>query len=518
MSGARNFTEDVVKATVAAMRNALAPRGGVAFDGTASSRVTSTLTGQSIGTDPFSLGVVFTCPTSAPAAPVTIAGLTGDPTTFAGVGGRFEIQLRADGGLSFLVSNIAVTTLRDEYIPNFVTTYGGKAVHVVFTRSGAVGVSLVNGVALPRTISISTCDYSEALVSTYLGIGFRSSSAVLAGKVHSATLYNLALSAADVQEIYELGGGVPERYKFGTQNAKYTSDFSAGTDSWAEGDGTPTLAGNQDGVGGVDDAFKFTAIATRTNTLIRGNGLNVVGVTSGKLYRVSWSQYWAGNTTCVGVALTGPNAGALTDPLTGSPFGVDTSAAGAWENKVRTILVPSTIQFRFEMRTSADGIFVTIGDSVYLKNVKFTQVGAVVHLPLNDGIGYQLRDASTNKLHALMTTTGVSHILPINGPARLRATSNTNGNQQLLGAQNVLPETCQILRVRARSLSGTPTVTLGTASGGSQIVTSVALSTTWKNLTIALTDGILSAESALWAGSNSTDVVEWDIQWEPLSS
>gem|GEM_PF-7011876 len=116
-----------------------------------------------------------------------------------------------------------------------------------------------------------------------------------------------------------------------------------------------------------------------------------------------------------------------------------------------------------------------------------------------------------------MTASGVSHVAPLYGPARLRASSSTNGNQQL-GGQVVIPGNSQIIRGRARAQSNTPTVTLGTASAGSQVVASVALTTSWKDLTIALTGGMVgSSNISLWAGSNSADVVEWDITWEPLS-
>jgi hypothetical protein len=99
---------------------------------------------------------------------------------------------------------------------------------------------------------------------------------------------------------------------------------------------------------------------------------------------------------------------------------------------------------------------------------------------------------------------------------RIRGTTNTNGNQQLLGSSVLLPAESQILYVRARSRSGTPSITVGTSSGGAEIVASVALSTTWKNLTIALTGGIVSSADDIWIGSNSTDVVETDISWQPL--
>lgn len=146
------------------------------------------------------------------------------------------------------------------------------------------------------------------------------------------------------------------------------------------------------------------------------------------------------------------------------------------------------------------------------------KANCTLHLPANDGGGYVLRDASGNGRHAQMTAAGVTHFRGLSGPFRVRRSSSTNGNEQLFG-QVCIPANAQILRVRAKSRSGTPSVTLGTASGGAQVVASVSLSSAWKDLTIALTGGMVGgSDISLWAGSNSTDIVDWDVTWEPLSA
>ena len=132
------------------------------------------------------------------------------------------------------------------------------------------------------------------------------------------------------------------------------------------------------------------------------------------------------------------------------------------------------------------------------------------------GGGYVWNDQSGNLAQIVLPSSGVQWNLPSVAGQRIRGTTSTNGNQQLLGASVLLPAECQITHVRARARSGTPTITIGTASGGAQIVASVALSTTWLNCTIALTGGIVSSADDIWVGSNSTDVVETDIAFQPL--
>lgn len=117
---------------------------------------------------------------------------------------------------------------------------------------------------------------------------------------------------------------------------------------------------------------------------------------------------------------------------------------------------------------------------------------------------------------AIAPSSGVTWALPGTGSTRLRTTTATNGNQQLYGT-SIFPTTSHILRVRAKAASGTPTVTLGNASGGSQIVSSVALTTAWKNLAI-VSGGEITSTANLWAGSNSTDVVYWDIEVQSFNN
>ena len=96
------------------------------------------------------------------------------------------------------------------------------------------------------------------------------------------------------------------------------------------------------------------------------------------------------------------------------------------------------------------------------------------------------------------------------------STYGTTTPQQLTGATS-LPANCQLVRIRARSLAGTPSITLGSSSGGSQYVASVALTAAWKLLTIALTDGMVTANSAVWLTASAANVVEVQIAYETLT-
>jgi len=152
----------------------------------------------------------------------------------------------------------------------------------------------------------------------------------------------------------------------------------------------------------------------------------------------------------------------------------------------------------------------------YIKDIEFTRLGAVAHYDADlDGVGLQLRDQLPNRLDATITATGASWTKPATvGYFRARS-DGTTGAQQL-GGGTLVPGQTQLLRIRARSITGTPSITLGSASGGSQFVASIALSTTWQTLTIALTGGINTTAAAFWMTASTANVVEVQAAYEQL--
>lgn len=494
-------------------RNALAPRGGVAFDGTSGARIRCTLTGQDIGTDDFSLEFGLRVPLAIPSSPQGVFYLASSPSTNY-VARAFFAEWRTDAGGRIEVDLIGSTTSHNRrcIIGGLVTNFAGKVIRCAIVRSGATLTIYINGVPYVTTEATSGASppaWSDIVTSNYLVLGNNASgSEVLVGPVYGFSFYNCSLSSAAVQEIYELGGAVPERFKFGSQidlingatlNGGFETAGGGGADvfaNWAESvSAGSTISDETSDIRSGAHAAKLTIDATPGAA--RMSQFSILAL--GKAYR--WSM-WSHGGSGVNETLS------LRDPTT----------AAIYTNFNQTA---AYAEYRAEfVATLGTGIQVchsgAANKTYFIDDIRLTRIGAVLHLPLDDGLGFQLQDVSTNRLHALMPTTGISHVAPLYGPAHIRTTTNTNGNQQLCGG-TVLPATTQILRVRARSQTGTPSVTLGTASGGSQVVASVALSTTWKDLTIALTGGINTAANSLWAGSNSTDVVEWDVTWEPLS-
>lgn len=485
--------------------NTRATQGALAFDGTSTAMANATMTGQLIGTDAASVAVKLRLPSSNPASPQGFFCVASDSTGF---GGRdFYGEISSSGVLSINLRNAANNAVFSANVTaNAVTTWGGKVVIIVVTRSGSTLTIYVNGVSQVFTTSGSndTNDFSQTITSTYFRAGNSGASRGFSGSIYSASLYNLALSQADVTEIQELGGGVPERYKFGSQ-----VNYLSGNDANFSGSGN------------------WSANGTTTAT-VTGGQLVVTGLTnsgSNFLSSPSWAQSSVGSKTAkrryratvdvVAISL----AGAATKINVFSPIYSNSTPVGDFNSTGS-----KTFDFDYVSGGSDASSMLSFyrnessgGCDVTLDNVTLKTVGAVAHYDADlGGVGLQLPDQGANKLHALLTTTGVTWTKPATMGYVRALSDGTTAAQQLGGGGTILPANCQIVRIRARSTSGTPSITLGTSSGGSQIVASVALSTTWKDLTIALTGGINSSAASLWMTASAANVVEVQLAYEQL--
>lgn len=483
------------------LTNARSSRGGLAFDGTPASRAVAAMIGQIIGLDAFSVSFVVTIPADGATVGYNIARVSG-AASGSSTGSSLRIMTDAFAGLAFEFRNAAFDGYIAATVP--ISAYAGKRVHIVFTRSGGTAVIYLNGisVAFAQTTGGTATTFAQSIDSSFLTLGDWLTNGKPVQSIYTASFYNLALSATDVQEVYELGGAVPERFKFSA--AKYISDFSAGLDGWTDNNGGQTLTtGNVDGVAGVDDTLRISyaggAGAMQSQRTATPFAL-------GKMYRVT-TDYYAD-------AAAGPTFlyfGAFNDAFTNQvPL-----VSGAWQTGVRF-----TYAFPFATgRGHVSGGGLAAGKSIYFKNMTVVQLGAVCHFDGDDlNAGYQWQDRSSNNLHAIRTTTGNAPTLPTVGAFSVRGVSDGTTTTQQLGGGTLLPPNCQLLRIRARAQSGTPFVTLGNVGGGSQYVASVQLSTAWKDLTIALSGGIVTTASPLWFTASTANVVEVHLSAESLSA
>lgn len=194
----------------------------------------------------------------------------------------------------------------------------------------------------------------------------------------SATLYNLTLTQSDVTEIYRRGNAVPERFKFGSQVA-----VVMGT---AINTGYETFTGAS--------ATGFTAVESA------GGNSTARFITAPSLASRYGPSAWRITFTAT---LT---SGAV--PL----FGI--RGATAYAGQAAIAAGANTFNINLTERSANDTVgefeFLTVGNTSYgISGFNPVRAGAVVHLDGDsDGIGYQWKDQSTNRLDATLTAPGAT--------------------------------------------------------------------------------------------------------------
>lgn len=132
------------------------------------------------------------------------------------------------------------------------------------------------------------------------------------------------------------------------------------------------------------------------------------------------------------------------------------------------------------------------------------RIGGLVDLDFTVGAGYQATDRSTNALNGTLFN-GVEFTVP-KKVAVLYATTNTNGNQQMLGTL-AIPSNAVIEDIICNS-TGSATVSVGNASAGTQIVSGASVVSGRQKLTLATP---FSTTGNLWVNSNSTATLQFTI-------
>lgn len=450
-------------------RNARAPRQGLVYDGTTNSSGTLA---SAIGTSDFTASVLFQMPPSSSAKAIFSIG---------SFGGARSFNVYVDTGVfNFVIFGATGADYSNSVIAG-VDSYAGKYVFLTLTRVGSTLTAYINGVATAFTGTGGAGTqptFAGTITSTTVNHGGMPNFYFI-GFVGSLYLYNRALSAGEIQSLYDAGAPSAADYNTASNTAINTSacidgNYGAGfTGASATGFTASAASGSKFAL-----AQPYSAVSPNQRFRVSGTLTLNAGKTIIPTVDIAGSSY---------VSLT---SGAFSVELVSTVYSAGTSV-----------------------------VFRTTGDANYtISGLSITRLGLLLapEIPA-PGNGLLWNDKSGNGATIVLPTSGISWNLPSNAENRVRAQTNTNGNQQLLGA-TCLPPYVQITRVRARSLSGTPNVKLGTTSGGNDIVTTVALSTSWKTLALNLTDPTGSSNTNLWANSNSTDMLQWDISWEPIAA
>jgi hypothetical protein len=484
-----------------AVRAAASDYAAVAFDGaTSGTRIISALTGQNIGTGDVSMWNRFRVFTTTGTTRY-IAALSSSSTT-ADQASACILYINSIGGLVFYLYGATVLDFRYATISGFQTAYSGQVVDVVVTRTGTTLKIYINGTdtAYTETTGGTPPAWSETITSTNLFIGQSTgTSNIFSGRIYRSVVFNRALSAADVVEVGTTGVNPADQW--GTQTAAYTSDFSAGADGWAAVRGTSD--GNIDGISGVDNTLRFTVDGTASNTHYALR-TSFPGLLASKRYRIGFNYFiTAANATMNGLRLQ--------QLTTSQNLTTIQSVTGAWTSITPVEFVSTETRLDVVAYAGANSTFTGNGtDTFYLHSIVLTRIGAIVDLDFTVGAGYQSTDRSTNALHGTLFN-GVEFTVP-KKVAVVYATTNTNGNQQMLGTL-AIPTNAIIEDIIVNS-TGSATVSIGNASAGTQIVNGASVVSGRQKLTIATP---FSTTGNLWVNSNATATLQFTILYTVAS-
>lgn len=227
--------------------------------------------------------------------------------------------------------------------------------------------SLFDTQAIPAAATVSVSNSGQGNISC--------SGAAGAGRLESITrafyLYNRALSAAEVLSLCNVGVGASD--VGATQTPVYASNFSAGDDGFAGSN--MTVAGNIDGIDGVDNVLRATCSSTGTARRIS----KTVSITAGLRYLIEITVNFPVANVSADSFLIWDQSGA---PISSTSLSQTNVTKGAWQ----------TFVFEFIADTSATGIRIytgatasisattTINDIMYISSFILKEIGCTLAL------------------------------------------------------------------------------------------------------------------------------------------
>jgi hypothetical protein len=157
-----------------------------------------------------------------------------------------------------------------------------------------------------------------------------------------------------------------------------------------------------------------------------------------------------------------------------------------------------------------------------------SKIGAICHYRCDDGIGYQVHDDSTNELDAVMTPTGVAHLIPkregyVRTPSTGISWAGSHEPKNLLGAastQRMLPNGAVIQQITLKAtVASTNGASLNSTTTAARWSAVAALSTAKSLRTIAnsgLPAGTADADTDLLLDPdtvNYTGTIQADVRY-----
>jgi hypothetical protein len=375
--------------------------GGLAFDGAASFRISGN-SPVNLGLNDFSISFVARLPDYTPATTHTIFA-----THNAG-NNKVQIQILPDGRLSVQFHDSGGTITNYSIAPD-VALIDGEVYQFVLTcdRDG-LATLYVNGITdRSKDAAASTVSIAAAAA---IDIGAGNSNAwagchATSGNIYALAVYNRILSSADVLALVK-SGHVAAQDQWGLIGAFYTSDFSAGADSWAQPvePANVSAGGNTDGVNGSNDWLAVTRLNSTGRMDVARTLYNAT-----KRSRLRATIFNPPGSPITHFQINYAGVSTLVTPAAVSvPGGTEAQIEFEWfgtwpANELR--VVPC----------NASGVSQNhpVGTVYYVKNIQLFPLGALLDLDLagaDPAKSLTIRDRSSNANDASAAAIGVSQV------------------------------------------------------------------------------------------------------------
>ena len=443
--------------TIAAQRNGLAPRQGLAFDGTLGSTLTNL---SAFGTADFSVCLVG-------------VQLTASTGYFLGAPANgLEIYVVSGATLAFDVRNLGTMAISAGF-GNTTTPF-----NLTVTRSSGVLRAYRDGIEFTLTAGAISQATNISAASTRLGIS-GVDTFPFTGALRPVGIYNRALSAAEVLALYQSGA---------VASADYTGT-GAGTTL------NTTAFVEESGLG--FDSFSGSSSSGFTAGVTTTSGTRIIQ--SRAAFAVK-----KGDTIKFTFTAT-QNSGTI-----GAIYPVLRTASGSTISAIGANIAAGSNTYNLAATSAASDATVSFirgnGGSVVnftIASFTATPIGALLAPDSNNaGAGLEWLDVSGNRAHIILPTSGVSWSLPSSQQIVIEASTSTNGNQQLGGAS--LIDANKQWRIQSWTVNcstGTPTISLGNVSAGTQYNAAAVLAAGNNDITLVTR---FPSTANLWVNSSTT--------------
>jgi len=296
-------------------------------------------------------------------------------------------------------------------------------------------------------------------------------------RLYGFRLWNIQPDASLRTELWNNGepqkAKVPFKYRWGSQTPIYTSDFSAGVDSWLAV--RSTVSGNNDAVSdgttSKNDVLKcYASIDNSTHYLYRTNGIIPVG---NKYFNLTFSYYIpSANTNVDGLRVDVSN---MTNSQV-SQWGNILTTTGSWTDVSLTATFNNAYSLgglRLTMLKAGAQSFVgaasSSDDIVYLKDIVVKQLGTVLDIKGKNMGSFGVVDASSNLLNG--STSGSPQVLHKGDEVQYVDTKLAMTGATTL--TDIVPKGYQIQSIYFKNTTAnavTGGIKIGTTAGGTDVV------------------------------------------------